>query len=356
MELMDLLQALCEPLGPPGREDEARRTVLDFVRPHAHRLEVDRMGNLQAWLNPDLRPRVMLDAHLDEVGFVVQRVDEGGFLRVAPLGGVEAKIMPGSAVLVQPRPGQRLRGVVGLAPPHVEKKGEGAQAPAWERLYVDLGLGSAEAAAAAGIQTGAAGVVDAGAGPLGPDCFYARNLDDRAGCAALVALLMRLKDDPPPVGLVFNFAVGEEVGLRGATTAAFHLEPDLALVVEATVGDTPGVEPLRNPSRLGQGPAVTVADGRVVVPWTLVDSLEEAAIRAGVKCQRKLPPYGGTDAGAISLSRGGVPTAVLSVPCRYIHSPVSVLNLGDLAGLVDVAAEWLGGAGELARAMAGGRL
>jgi endoglucanase len=311
MEMLNLLEALCAPLGPSGREDEARQAVIDLVKPHAHRLEVDRMVNLQAWLNPDLRPRVMLDAHLDEVGFVVQRVDEGGFLRVAPLGGVEAKVMPGAAVLVQPRPGRRLRGVVGLTPPHVEKKGERDQVTPWERIHVDLGLGSAEAVRAAGVETGAAGVVDAGGGPLGTDCYYARNLDDRAGGAALVALLLRLKDDPPPVGLVFNFAVGEEVGLRGATTSAFHLEPDLALVVEATVGDTPGVDPLRHPSRLGQGPAVTVADGRVVVPWALVDSLEEAAGRAGVKCQRKLPPYGGTDAGAISLSRGGVPTAVL---------------------------------------------
>ncbi len=355
MDLLNLLERLCGPLGPPGREDEVRELLLELVKPHAHRVEVDRMGNLQAWLNPEARPRVMLDAHMDEVGFVVQRVEEGGFLRIAPLGGVEAKVLPGSAVLVQPRPGKRLRGVVGVAPPHVEKKGEKDQAPSWDRLFVDLGLASTEAVRETGVDTGAPGVVEAGSGPLGQDCFQSRNLDDRAGCAALVTLLMRLKDSPPPVGLVFNFAVAEEVGLRGATTAAYHLEPDLALVVEATVGDTPGADSLRNPSRLGQGPAVTVADGRVVVPWELVDSLEAAAARAGVKCQRKLPPYGGTDAGAIALSRGGVPTAVLSVPCRYIHSPVSLLNLGDLAALADTAQAWLEQAAELAGRLAGRR-
>jgi endoglucanase len=144
-----------------------------------------------------------------------------------------------------------------------------------------------------------------------------------------------------------NFAVAEEVGLRGATTAAYAIAPDLALVLEATVGDTPGVEAARHPSLLGKGPAVTVADGRIVVPWYLVESLEQAAARAGVAWQRKLPPYGGTDAGAIALSRGGVPTAVLSVPTRYIHTPVSLLNLADLEATLALALAWLPLAGGL---------
>jgi endoglucanase len=112
-------------------------------------------------------------------------------------------------------------------------------------------------------------------------------------------------------------------------------------VLEATVGDTPGVEAARHPSILGKGPAITVADGRIVVPWRLVESLEQAAAQAELPCQRKLPPFGGTDAGAIALSRGGVPTAIISVPCRNIHTPVSVLNLRDLEAALELAWAWL---------------
>jgi endoglucanase len=347
MKLTELLDRLVEPLGPPGREDEVRALIKELVAPFAHKLEVDRMGNLQAWINPEARPLVMLDAHMDEVGLVVQRVEDNGFLRIASLGGPDPRVLPGSRVLLQPRPGTRVPGLVGLLPPHVEKAAEAEKALPWERLYVDLGVTGTAGARAAGVETGTPGVVDAGHGPLGQGCYYSRNLDDRAGCALLCAILERLAADPLPFGVCCNFAVAEEVGLRGATTAAFCIAPDLALVLEATVGDTPGVEAARHPSLLGKGPAVTVADGRIVVPWYLVESLEQAAQRAGVAWQRKLPPYGGTDAGAIALSRGGVPTAVLSVPTRYIHTPVSLLNLADLEATLQLALAWLPLAGGL---------
>ncbi|MFZ5585974.1 MAG: M42 family metallopeptidase [Thermodesulfobacteriota bacterium] len=348
MDLLAILERLVEPVAPPGREDEARQAVIDLAGAKAHRVRVDPLGNLQLWLNPDARPRVMLDAHLDEVGFIVQRVEDNGALRVAGLGGLDQRLMPGSRVILQPRPGRHLPAVVGLTPPHVEKPGEADKSLPWERIYVDTGLMDAAAVAAAGVEVGAPGVIDAGHGRLGAHGYYARNLDDRAGCAVLVKLFLELAESPPPLALCCNFSVAEEVGLRGAATAAFGVAPDLALCVEATVGDTPGVEPARNPSRLGGGPAVTVADGRVVVPWRLVESLELAAQRAGVAWQRKLPPYGGTDAGAIHVSRGGVPTAVVSTPTRYIHSPVSLLDLRDLAATLALTRAWLALAPELA--------
>ncbi len=347
MELTALLERLCEPLGPAGREDEVRQVISDLLTPAAHRLESDRLGNLQAWLNPQSRPRLMLDAHMDEVGFMVQRIDGKGFLALAPLGGLEARLAPGCRVLLQPRPGRRLPGVVGLAPPHVAKQGEADKAPGWEQLVVDTGLPDAEAVRAAGVEVGTPGVIEAGFLRLGQGSLAARNLDDRAGCALLVEAFLRLAADPPPWGLVANFAVAEEVGLRGAATAAYALEPDLALVLETTMGDTPGLEPNRQPSQLGQGPAITVADGRHVVPWSLVESLEQAAQKAGVPCQRKLPIYGGTDAGAIAYSRGGVPTAIISVPARYIHTPVSLLRIADLKATSQTLQAWLQTAGEL---------
>ncbi|MCB2189713.1 MAG: M20/M25/M40 family metallo-hydrolase [Deltaproteobacteria bacterium] len=350
MDLLTTLETLCRPVAPPGREDEMRAALSELLAPVADRLETDRMGNLRAWLAPaggGPAPRLMLDAHMDEVAFIVQRVEPTGFLRSAPLGGAEARVMPGSRLILAPRPGVHVPAVAGLAPPHVETAADREKALPWDKLYLDAGFPDAAAAAAAGVEIGTPGVVDAGQGPLGQGFFQARNLDDRAGCAALVQAFHGLAAARPAVEVVANFAVAEEVGLRGATTAAFDLAPDLALVVEATVGDTPGVEDARQPSRLGQGPAVTVADGRIIVPWRLVESLEEAARAAGVACQRKLPPYGGTDGGAIHLSRGGVPTAILSVPCRYIHSPVSLCQLTDLAALCQVVETWVRRAHEL---------
>ena len=346
-ELVELLETFCLPLGLPGREKEIRRALSEWLEGKVRRLEEDRMGNLQAWLGPEGAPRVMLDAHMDETGFLVKHIRPDGLLHITPLGGVDHRLVPGSAVLLQPRPGRRLRGVVGLTPPHVEEKAQGDKPVPWDKLLVDLGLDGEQDAARMGVEVGTPGVLDAGLGRLGQDAFRARNLDDRAGCVVLLALIQELAEGELAVELVFNFAVAEEVGLRGAATAAFDLKPRLALVVEATVGDTPGLDPARQPSRLGRGPAVTVADNRIVVPRRLVHSLEEAAQRAGVPCQRKLPGTGGTDAWAIHLSRGGVPTCIVSVPTRYLHSPVSLLRLPDLAHTVDLVRAWLEGVEEL---------
>lgn len=349
MSLLELLETLCPPLGPPGREDEIRQVVRQLVEPLARRVETDRLGNLRVWWGPDKRPLVMLDAHLDEVAVIVQHIDEQGFIRVAPLGGLDRRLLPGSRVILQPRPGRRVPTVCGLLPPHVGQGKDEDKSLPWEQIFLDAGLGSAAAAAEAGLEIGTPGVLDLGQGPLGQGCYFARNLDNRAGCAVLVWLLTRLAAEKRelPFGLVLNFSVAEEVGLRGAATAAFDLAPDLALAVESTVGETPGVEAARTPSRLGAGPAITVADGRIVVPWAMVESLEAAAKGAGIAVQRKRPPFGGTNAGAIHTSRGGVVTGVVSVPTRYIHSPASVLMQSDLQALGELVWAWLGRAGEL---------
>lgn len=347
MELTSLLEQFCPPLGPPGREDEIRTALADWLEPRARELSVDALGNLRAFFGPAVRPRVMLDAHMDETALMVQYVDKSGLMRVAALGGVDPRILPGSRAIVQTAPGKHLPAVVGMIPPHVEKAGERDKALGWDKLYLDAGFSDADEAEAAGVKTGVSALLDAGLGRLGADGFYARNLDDRAGCVVMLYLAERMAKQPPPCEVVLSFTVGEEVGLRGATAAAFSLEPDLALCLEATVGDTPGRDPARQPSHLGRGPAVTVADGRIVVPQNLVESLERAAGLAGAACQRKLPVYGGTDAGAIHTSRGGVPTCVLSLPTRYIHCPVCLCRLSDLKAMAETAWAWLGLAPEL---------
>ena len=341
MRMVDYLQWLCPPLGAPGREEEIRLVLKKWLEARVERVTIDSFGNLQAWLGKPDAGRVMIDAHMDEVAFLVQLVDGKGFARIAPMGRIDPRIMPGSRVLLQPEEGKKIEGVIGLAPPHLALSTDTTGPVTWENIYVDMGFSSSEDAKAAGVEVGTPAVLDVGMGLIGNNCFWARNLDNRAGCALLCAIVEELSKNPPCFELVLNFSVAEEVGLRGAAVGAYSINPDLALVLDATVGDTPGIDEARHFSVLGRGPAVTLADNRIVVQKRLVDSLEEAASKAGEKCQRKLPLVGGTNAGTVHLSRGGVPTCVLSIPARYIHTPVSILDLNDMNRTLKVVMAWL---------------
>jgi endoglucanase len=339
MDLLELLKELCLVPAPSGQEETLREIILARVRPFCREYRVDQNGNLQAWLNCEQKTCLMLDAHMDEVGVMVQSLEDNGCLRLVPVGGMEARLAPGSRVILPTGSGRTVSGVIGMAPPHVAIKPETPLA--WEDLYLDIGAAGRAEAQDLGVEVGTCGVLDAGQGMIGVDGFFARNLDNRVGCALLIWLLQEIAGCSLSYNLCCNFSTAEEVGLRGAAGAAFHIKPDLALVLEATVGDTPGLPASRQPSFLGQGPAITVMDGRQIVPRNLVLSLEAAARQSNVPSQRKRPPYGGTDGGAIALSRGGVPTAVLSIPTRYIHSPVSWLRLADLKAGAKLLKTWL---------------
>lgn len=339
MELINLLSELCLVPAPSGREHVLRGLIKDMLALYVSRVQEDHCGNLQAWLNPGHKAVLMLDAHLDEIGIMVQDIEENGCLRIVPVGGLEARIMPGSKVLLQMEDGRQLPGLVGPAPPHVSK-GQDKEAN-WDNMLLDIGAADKAEAQALGAEIGLCGVMDAGQGWLGSDGFYARNLDNRVGCALLLWLAQEIRAASLPFSICLSFSAAEEVGLRGATTAAYDIKPDMALVLEATIADTPGLPASRQPSFMGQGPAITVMDGRQIVPLPMVRSLEAAAQAAQINCQRKRPPFGGTNGGAIALSGGGVPTAVLSVPARYIHSPVSWLRISDLNATALLLKKWV---------------
>lgn len=336
---VDLLRTLTEPIGVPGMEEEVRRVLADLVKPYVDDLRVDALGNLIVTRRGRSPFRLMLDAHMDEVGFVVSYIDDHGFLRLAPLGGWDHRIIPSHLATVVADDGRRVPGVIGTAPPHILEPEDRKQPHRLEDLFVDVGARSAAGVAALGIRIGSPAVISYPFVHLDGRRVAARALDDRAGCAALVMLLQRLArgSQPPPVTVVVNFAVAEEVGLRGAQTAAYQIEPDLAVAVEATVAaDVPGVPPARQPTRMGAGPALTVVDRSLIADRGVVGALAAAAAEAGVPFQYKLPSFGGTDAGAIQRSRGGVPAGVVSIPTRYIHAPYSVLDLEDLERVVDL--------------------
>jgi putative aminopeptidase FrvX len=332
MQTIDLLRELSNAFGVSGFEDDVRELVRTLVAPFVDEVKTDALGNLFAIRKsskPDAKT-LMLDAHMDEIGFIVKWIEKAGFLRFAPIGGWDERIIPGHRVEIQTRSGELQPGVIGTAPPHILSTEERKAPIPLEKMFIDIGATSLEEAQEMGIRIGDPLTIHYPFMALKDGYVTGKAFDDRAGCAVLIETAERTAGQDLGVHVVFAFVFGEEVGLRGARTAAFQIEPDLAIAVEGTIGaDMPDVPDHSQPVRLGCGPAISVADRSIVVNRSVLHAMESIAEAAGIPYQYKLPTYGGTDAGAIHLTRGGVLAGIVSVPCRYIHSPISTLRLAD---------------------------
>ena len=317
-----LLKKLSEARGISGRESTVREIILTEIRPFAERIEVTPLGNIVAY-RKGKKPapkKLMISAHMDEVGLVVTHVTDEGLLKFAAVGGIDRRVLPGKSVTV----GENVHGVVGVKPIHLLKRDEAEKSVPVDELYIDIGAlsrGEAEAAVKPGDEVTFDSVFDTENGTV-----KGRALDDRAGCAVLIELMK----NEPKYDTVFAFVVQEEVGLHGAKTAAFSVEPSAAVVVESTTAaDVPGVEKEKQVCRLGQGPVISFMDRRTVYDRDYYRLAFQAAELAGVKCQAKQAVAGGNDAGVIHASRGGVRTVAVSLPCRYLHSAVGVIAQED---------------------------
>ncbi len=334
-------------VGCPGHEDEVAAWLLEQIRPHVDRAWVDPLGNVLAVREGRVAggPRILLDAHMDEVGFIVSHVEPQGFLRVDTLGGIDPRVLPGALLQFQADGGGRVTGLVGSVPPHVSTPQEREKVPEVRDLFVDIGAGSEAAVADRGLHVGSVGTFRSPFLRLDGDMLAGKAFDDRTACnvllqaarllaapAAVPSAELRASSathERPAAAVCFSFSVQEEFSLLGAQVGAASLKPTLALAVENTLAvDTPGIPPQKVVSRLGGGPAVTVADRTVVVPRSMLDRIRRAAAEAGVPWQYKKPVYGGTNAGRIALA--GLPCGVVSVPCRYIHGPVALLRVEDI--------------------------
>jgi endoglucanase len=334
MEFIELLKTLSQAFGPPGFEEEVRKMIRKRVAPLADHLEEDALGNLTAWKNGESDKIVMLDAHTDEVGIIISHIEEKGFLRFAPLGGWDGRLFPGARVTLRGMNGD-LSAVVGFAPPHITKPEERSRAIPPEELHLDIGSDSQEGVRELGIGVGTPGVLDGEFCELPGGKVLGKAFDDRAGCAAAIMILQKLKGKKLPFLLAVNFSFGEELGLRGAKISGYRISPDIALILEATTaGDFPGVPGHLSPCRLGAGVAITVADRTMVTAPRMVRFLQETAAAGKIPHQLKQPLYGGTDAGEIHLAKSGVLCGVLAVPARYIHSPSSILDLKDAQAMI----------------------
>ncbi len=337
----ELLSRLCNARGPSGDEGEIRSLISELAVPYADELFTDAMGNLHAIRRGDSPGRVLVAAHMDEVGLIVTRITDDGYLRFEAVGGIDPRVIAGRGVLVGPK---RLPGVIGMGVSHLLSGDEKGKAPKMSSLLLDIGAAGREGAEGL-VSLGDTAVFDDPYSPFGDGYVMSRALDNRAGCAAAL-LALRKK---PACDTHFVFTVQEEVGLRGAYAAANLVKPDFAVVVDTTTAaDIPGVAAEGQACHLGEGAVVFLMDHSAVYHPRTVAFGRECAEKRGIPWQHKSVVAGGLDSGAIQRSRLGVETLALATPCRYLHSPSCVIKLDDLeavasllTGVLEEAAEYL---------------
>ncbi|MDX2160409.1 MAG: M20/M25/M40 family metallo-hydrolase [bacterium] len=324
------LKELSETIGLSGNEDAVRAVVLRAIEGHADSIRIDPMGSVTAIKrgtgeNP---LRVMIAAHMDEVGFMVMGFDGDGLIRFTAIGGLEDRLLPGLRVRIGD---QQVRGVVIWTPIHKNREQTVAKIAS---LRIDIGATSKDEAQGK-IKRGDRIAFDSEFVELSDKVLRGKSFDDRVGCSLLIDVLRG--DHAYPVDVLAAFTVQEEIGLRGAQVAARTLDPDAALVLEGTrANDVPN--PLDEPdeanepnptTRMGAGPVLTVIDANMIAHPRLLAFARAAAESEGIPYQIKGRAVGGTDGGAIHVVNGGVPTTVISMPCRYIHTPSALLHRDD---------------------------
>lgn len=329
--MKDTLKQLTETFGPSGAENAVRALITDMIKPYVDELHTDVMGNLIARVGTKKEggKRVMVSAHMDEIGLMVSHIDENGFAYVATVGGVNPATCVGSRVLF----GNGARGVVY----HETEKAKG-NVPTVPQLFIDFG---AKSKADCPVSVGDVAVFDRPFLDLG-DRVVAKALDDRSGCAVAVGTIRALKEAKidGPNEICFVFSTQEEVGLRGAKTSAYAVDPEIGVALDVTLASDQPFGPQGN-MRLGEGPCVKVRDGSLIAHPGVNNAFKTAAARVNIPIQPEVLRFAGTDAGAIAGTRSGVPSTCISLACRYVHSPSEMIDMNDLAQAVTLLTEFL---------------
>jgi endoglucanase len=333
MSIVEVLEKLSNACGVAGREDEVRKIMRDSLKPYVDEILEDKLGNIIAVKKGKKNaPRVMLAAHMDEIGLFVKTITKEGFLQFTKVGGIDDRILLGQKVMVHTEKGP-LHGIIGSKPPHIQKEEERKKVLTYDELFIDIGAESQEEAKKMGVKIGDPVSFDIKFAKIGNDVVVGKAFDDRVGCAIMIETMKMLKQTECTV-----YAVGtvqEEVGLRGATVAAFGIYPDVGIALDVTVaGDVPGVKEVEAPVKMRKGPAIEVADMGLITHPKVLRLLVEAAEENNIPYQLETGLPGSTDAARIALTREGVPSGVVSVPTRYIHSPASMASLKDMENAV----------------------
>lgn len=325
----ELLKKLSDAHGLSSYEGSIREIIRSELAGHVDEFTEDAMGNLVAIRRGD-DFKVMVASHMDEIGQMVQYIDENGFLRFVPIGGWFAPVLYTQRVILHGKKGP-VTGVIGAKPPHLLSPEERKKEIKMEDFFIDIGATSAEEVADLGVEIGTPITIDRAFTELANNRVTGKAMDNRVGVALLIKTL---KETTSPHTIYGVFTVQEELGLKGAKVSAFTLDPDCAIATDVTIpGDHPGVTKKEASPEMGKGPVLVLvsAQGRgLMADWKLADWLRAAADGAEIPYQLEVGTGGNTDATIIHLVRGGIPSIPLSIPARYIHSPVEVVDIGDI--------------------------
>lgn len=317
-----MLKDLCLLNGTSGREDAVRNYIIEKIKDNCE-YSVDVLGSVIAFKKGKKAPdkKVLVAAHTDEVGFIITDITDDGYLRFAPVGGIDAAVVLGRRVDIN-----GIKGVVGAKAVHLLSDDEKKNEPAFDKLAIDIGAAD-KAEAEKAVSLGDCAYFASDYCEFGDGFIKSKALDDRIGCMLMIELI----NSDLEYDTYFCFNVQEEVGLRGSGCSAYAVKPDVAVILESTTAaDIDGVTGGDKCCVLGKGPVVSFMDGRTIYDKQIFDLAFEVAKENNIKIQTKTKIAGGNDAGAIQKSGAGCRVAAVSLPCRYIHSGSSVVKIGDI--------------------------
>jgi putative aminopeptidase FrvX len=329
-ETLELLRELTEAPGISGYEQEVR----EIIRKHLQNITVieqDRLGSIVCRKDgKNETPRIMIAGHMDEIGFIVKLITDEGFIKFSPIGGWWGHVLFAQRVVIKTRKGD-VHGLIGSKPPHILSEEERKKLLEPKDMYIDIGATSAEEVKELGVRPGDPAV------PIFPftisgtgKTYIGKAFDDRVGCGILIDVIKNLAWESHPNTVYGVGTVQEEVGLRGARTSSWLVEPDVGLTMEVGVaGDVPDVKKEDAQAKLGKGPVIVIRDGTMIPNLRLRDLFIETAEALRIPYQFDLLDRGGTDSGAIHLHRRGVPNLVIAVPTRHIHSHAGIVHRDD---------------------------
>ena len=336
-----LLKKILDASGISGYEKEISGIMKQELQKICPEVSIDNFGNVIAKSLPfgkqgKAKKKIMLAAHMDEVGFLVKHINKEGFINFIKVGGMDDRILLGQRVIIKSKKGD-VRGVIGAKPPHLLKDEEAKRPSKYDEMFIDIGCKNLEDAQKK-VEIADSIVFDADSGHLNDDLYYGKAIDDRVGCYALIKIMEKLK---VPAEVYAVATVQEEVGLKGARTSSFMIDPDFAIAIDTAVaGDTPGIRENESALKLGNGVAITIveASGRgLIVNEKIKDLFIETAKLNKIRYQVDVIEGGMTDGAMIYMNRQGIPTGVLAIPTRYIHSSTGVFNLKDVDSAIELA-------------------
>lgn len=340
-ETLHMLKDLTDAKAIPGNEKEARDVMTKYIAPYADEVSTDGLGSLIATkTGAENGPKIMIAGHLDEVGFMVTRIDDQGFVYFQTVGGWWSQVMLAQRVTIVTKTGE-ITSVIGSKPPHILSPEARKKPVDIKDMFIDIGASTREEAAEWGIRPGDMVVPYFEFTVMNnPKMLLAKAWDNRIGCAIAIDVLKNLKEEKHP-NIVYGVGtVQEEVGLRGAKTSAFKVQPDIAFAVDVGIaGDTPGVTDKEAMGKLGKGPAIVLYDASMVSHKGLRDFVTKVADDKGIPYQFDAIPGGGTDSGSIHVTANGVPALSITIPTRYIHSHAALLHRDDYENTVKLITE-----------------